>query len=54
MNWWERSLTNLFLEGLNSIVQSVKSAARGFRNIAYFKTRIFLRLRNSTSQSRDS
>lgn len=32
------------LEGLNSVVRSVRSAARGFRSIAYFRTVIFLRL----------
>ena len=36
--------TNAILEGLNSIIQSVKRAARGFRNIGYFETMIFLRL----------
>ena len=44
LNWWKRGSTNSFLEGLNSVVQSVRSAARGFRSIAYFRTMIFLRL----------
>ena len=43
-NWWKRGSTNSFLEGLSSVVQSVRSAARGFRSIAYFRTMIFLRL----------
>ena len=54
LNWRKRSLINSFLEGLNSLVQSVRSAARGFRSIAYFRTIIFLRLGNSTSRPRDS
>ena len=37
-------MTNSFLEGLNSLVQSAGSAARGFRNISYFEAMIFLRL----------
>lgn len=44
LNWWKRGSTNSFLEGLSSVVQSVRSAARGFRSIAYFRTMIFLRL----------
>jgi transposase len=44
LNWWKRGSTNSFLEGLNSVVQSARSAARGFRSIAYFRTMIFLRL----------
>ncbi|RRF98785.1 MAG: hypothetical protein DUD39_07740 [Coriobacteriaceae bacterium] len=44
LNWWKRGSTNSFLEGLNSVVQSARSIARGFRSIAYFRTMIFLRL----------
>jgi hypothetical protein len=44
LNWWRRDSTNSFLEGLNSVVQSARSAARGFRSIAYFRTMILLRL----------
>ncbi|QUC04529.1 transposase [Atopobium sp. oral taxon 416] len=54
LNWWEKGSTNSFLKGLNSLVQSAESAARGFRNMSYFKTMIFLRLENSTSRPRDS
>lgn len=43
-DWWRRGSTNAILEGLNSIVQSIKRAARGFRNTGYFETMIFLRL----------
>jgi transposase len=44
LNWFSRNATNAILEGLNSVIQSVKRAARGFRNVEYFKTMIFLRL----------
>ncbi|RRF98794.1 MAG: hypothetical protein DUD39_07785 [Coriobacteriaceae bacterium] len=44
LNWWKRGSTNSFLEGLNFVVQSARSIARGFRSIAYFRTMIFLRL----------
>ena len=37
-------LTNAYLEGANSLIQSIKRAARGFRNVGYFTTAIFLRL----------
>ena len=37
-------LTNAILEGMNSVAQSAKRAARGFRNIEYFKTIIYLKL----------
>lgn len=37
-------LTNAILEGMNSVIQSAKRAARGFRNIEYFKTIIYLKL----------
>ena len=31
-----------YLEGLNSIIQNVKTRARGFRNMDYFSTMIYL------------
>jgi transposase len=43
-DWWRRGSTNAILEGLNSIVQSIKRAARGLGNAGYFETMIFLRL----------
>lgn len=33
---------NVILEGLNSIIQHVKTRARGFRNMDYFSTMIYL------------
>ena len=44
LNWWKRGSTNSFLEGLNFVAQSVRSIARDFRSIDYFRTMIFLRL----------
>ncbi len=44
LNWWHGNATNAILEGLNSVIQSIKRAARGFRNVGYFETMIFLRL----------
>ena len=37
-------LTNAYLEGANSLTRPVKRAARGFRNVEYLATAIFLRL----------
>ena len=34
-------LTNAYLEGANSLIQSIKRAARGFRNVEYLATAIF-------------
>ena len=44
LNWFSSRSTNAFLEGVNSVVQSIKRAARGFRNLEYFETMVFLRL----------
>lgn len=44
LNWFSSRSTNAFLEGVNSVVQSIKRAARGFRNLGYFETMVFLRL----------
>ena len=35
---------NAYLEGANSPMQSIKKAARGFRNVEYLATAILLRL----------
>jgi transposase len=37
-------LTNAYLECADSLIQSIRRAARGFRNVEYFTTAIFLRL----------
>lgn len=44
LNWWGTRATNGFLEGLNSLIQGLKRASRGFRNVGYFTTMILLRL----------
>lgn len=44
LNWWSLRSSNGFLEGLNSVIQSLKRASRGFRNVGYLTTMIFLRL----------
>lgn len=44
MNYFDHRLTNAVLEGMNSVIQSAKRLARGFRNPEYFKTVIYLKL----------
>ena len=44
LSWFPRDATNAILEGLNSIIQSIKRAARGFGNVGHFKTMMSLRL----------
>lgn len=41
-NWFSRNSTNAVLEGLNSVIQSIRRAARGFRNVSRFKSVTFL------------
>ena len=40
LTYLEHRITNAVTEGLNSKVQSLKSAARGFRSFANFRIRI--------------
>ena len=44
LNWFSVRTTRGFLEEMNSVIQSLKRASRGFRNVGYFTTMIFLRL----------
>lgn len=44
MNYHDARITNGLLEGLNSIVQSLKRSARGYRNPKNFMNMIYLRL----------
>lgn len=44
LNYFDHRLTNAVLEGMNSVIQSAKRLARGFRNPEYFKTVIYLKL----------
>jgi len=40
--YFDHRCTNAILEGLNSIIQHVKTRARGFRSMEYFSTMIYL------------
>jgi transposase len=42
LNYFDSRLTNAVLEGINSLVQSAKSRARGFRNVNNLITMIYL------------
>ena len=44
LNYFDHRRTNAVLEGMNSIIQSAKRQARGFSNLEYFKTIIYLNL----------
>lgn len=44
LNWFSWNAANAVLEGLNSVIQSIKRTAWCFRNVSYFETVIFLRL----------
>lgn len=40
LTWFRHRITNATAEGFNSRIQSIKSAARGFRNFNNYRTRI--------------
>jgi transposase len=40
VTWWRHPITNAVSEGLNSRIQSIKSAARGFHSFASYRIRI--------------
>ena len=40
MNWFKHRVTNAVSEGLNSTIQALKAAARGFHNFESYQTRI--------------
>lgn len=40
VSWWRYPITNAVSEGLNSKIQSIKSAARGFHSFASYRIRI--------------
>ena len=42
LNYFKYMYTNAVLEGMNSVIQNLKCRARGFRNMEYFKTMIYL------------
>lgn len=41
LTWFKHPISNGVTEGMNSRIQSIKSAARGFRNFKNYRTRIF-------------
>ena len=44
MHYFDSHITNGIAEGINSVIQSIKRSARGYRNKDYFRTIIYLRL----------
>ena len=42
LNYFPDRLTNGLMEGINSLIQTAKAKARGYRNTSYFKTIIYL------------
>ena len=42
IQWFDSKINNGILEGLNSLVQTAKNKARGFKNYNYFRIMIFL------------
>ncbi|MGE0788716.1 MAG: transposase [Sandaracinaceae bacterium] len=43
LSYFTHPITNAVSEGINSVVQTIKRTARGFRNEARFRTAIFFR-----------
>lgn len=43
IQWFDSRINNAILEGINSLIQSSKNIARGFKNFIYFKSIIFLK-----------
>jgi len=44
VNFFKSPISNGILEALNGLIQSTKTAARGFRSLKYFIAMIYLRL----------
>lgn len=42
LSYFDHRYTNAILEGTNSVVQKIKERSRGFRNVEFFKTLIYL------------
>ena len=42
LSYYDTGLTNGLMEGINSLIQAAKSKARGYRNVRYMKTIIYL------------
>ena len=43
LNWFSSGMTNGVMEGINSVIQSVKNRARGYRNWENLRTMCYLR-----------
>ena len=43
LNWYYSHLTNAVLEGINSLIQTTKRIARGYRNVDNFISMCYLR-----------
>ena len=43
LNWFDKPISNGFAEGINSLIQTTKRVARGYRNIDNFIAMIYLR-----------
>lgn len=42
VRWFQSKISNGLLEGMNSLIQAAKARSRGFRNVDYFITMIYL------------
>ena len=55
MLWYDNKITNALAEGVNSLIQTTKRIARGYRNVENFIRMCFLKnghIRNSTATIR--
>jgi transposase len=52
VTWFRHRISNGPTEGFNSRIQSIKSAARGFRSFKNYRTRILFLLRKDQAQPR--
>lgn len=44
LNWFAHPISNALAEGFNSVIQAIKSTARGFRNFEHYRLRILFLL----------
>jgi len=44
LNWFANPISNALAEGFNSVIQAIKTAARGFRNFEHYRIRILFLL----------
>ncbi|GHV23951.1 hypothetical protein FACS189494_12240 [Spirochaetia bacterium] len=40
ITWWRHQISNGYAEGINSVIQEIKTVARGFRNFQNYRTAI--------------